>query len=248
MNYCLKSDVGIVRPENQDRVGMAIKGKWALAILCDGMGGHAGGSIASTISISTFENYFNHNFPEDTDYTDKKTIKAWFVRALDRIKNELNIAAKKDPGCADMGTTLTATLIYPSEKQIYVFNVGDSRTYIYNGLLHQVTEDQNVKNQWIREGVMKPHEAERHPFANKLTSCLGPNKVMTPDGFVYSKESKAKYIVLTSDGLHDWVEKPLFERIIQANNLTLEEKANTLINYAKKNMSNDNMSIVLVEL
>jgi phosphoprotein serine/threonine phosphatase len=61
-----------------------------------------------------------------------------------------------------MGTTLTAALIYPSEKHIYVFNIGDSRTYIYNGLLYQVTEDQNVQNQLINEG-MKPHEAMHHP-------------------------------------------------------------------------------------
>ncbi|KNG78804.1 phosphoprotein Ser/Thr phosphatase [Plasmodium falciparum IGH-CR14] len=69
-------------------------------MLCDGMGGHYGGSKAA-----------------------------------------------KEPTFRDMGTTLTASLIYPKEKHIYVFNVGDSRTYIYNGLLHQVTEDQNVMNQ-----------------------------------------------------------------------------------------------------
>ena len=248
MEYTFKSDVGIVRPENQDRVGVAAKGDWVLAMLCDGMGGHYGGSKAASIAIQTFEQYFQNHFDENIDYKNKKEINIWFINALSAIKHQLNKTAEEEPTFRDMGTTLTASLIYPKEKQIYVFNVGDSRTYIYNGLLHQVTEDQNVMNQWIRQGTMKPHEAEKHPFANKLTSCLGPNKIMTPDGFVYNKDSNAKYIILTSDGLHDWVDKPLFERIIQAKNLSLEEKANTLIKYAKHNMSNDNMSIVIVEI
>ena len=247
MEYCFKSDKGLVRPENQDRVGVVVKGKWVLAILCDGMGGHYGGAKAASVTLDAFETYFNNNFPVNIDYKDKKTINAWFNDALAVIKKALQKVAFDDPTFADMGTTLTAALIYPSEKHIYVFNIGDSRTYIYNGLLYQVTEDQNVQNQLINEG-MKPHEAMHHPWANKLTSCLGANKVMTPNGNVYNKESNAQYVILTSDGLHDWVEKPLFERTIQSKSLSLEEKADSLINFAKKNMSNDNMSIVLVEI
>lgn len=248
MKYFCLSDVGIVRPENQDRVSVAIKDNWVLAMLCDGMGGHFGGAKAATISIETFDNYFKNNFPGDVDYNDKHTINEWFTDALAHIKTQLNRTAEENENFRDMGTTLTAALIYPSEKLIYVFNVGDSRTYIYNGLLHQVTVDQNVLNDWIRNKKMTYSEVKDHPFANKLTSCIGPNKIMTPEGFVFRKDSNPKYVILTSDGLHDWVDKPLFERVIQANNLSLEEKANSLINYAKNNMSTDNMSIVLVEL
>lgn len=248
MKYFCLSDVGIVRPENQDRVGVVTKDEWVLAMLCDGMGGHFGGSKAASISIKTFEDYFKNNFPGNVNYNDKHTINEWFINALAKIKKQLIEAAEEDPTFKDMGTTLTAALIYPSEKLIYVFNVGDSRTYIYNGLLHQVTIDQNVLNEWVQNGTMKYSEAAKHPFANKLTSCLGPNKVMTPDGFVYRKNSNPKYVILTSDGLHDWVDKPLFERIIQARNLSLEQKANSLIKHAKNNISTDNMSIVLVEL
>ena len=65
----------------------------------------------------------------------------------EKMGTALQRLAEEDPTFKDMGTTLTAALIYPSEKLIYVFNVGDSRTYIYNGLLHQVTIDQNVLNE-----------------------------------------------------------------------------------------------------
>lgn len=74
MEYTFKSDVGIVRPENQDRVGVAVKGDWVLAMLCDGMGGHYGGSKAASIAIQTFEQYFQNHFDENIDYKNKKKL------------------------------------------------------------------------------------------------------------------------------------------------------------------------------
>ena len=148
MKYFCLSDVGIVRPENQDRVGVVTKDEWVLAMLCDGMGGHFGGSKAASISIKTFEDYFKNNFPGNVNYNDKHTINEWFINALAEIKKQLIEAAEEDPTFKDMGTTLTAALIYPSEKLIYVFNVGDSRTYIYNGLLHQVTMNEFKMELW----------------------------------------------------------------------------------------------------
>ncbi|WP_412031717.1 PP2C family protein-serine/threonine phosphatase [Metamycoplasma buccale] len=248
MDYCLKSDIGLVRPENQDRVSFISKEKWVLATLCDGMGGHYGGAKCATLTIQYFEEFFKNNFPTNVIFNDKKTINTWFIDTMAYIKENLSSFVKMEPTFEDMGTTLTAALIYLDEKEIYVFNVGDSRTYIYNGYLHQVTEDQNLKNELLRAGEINLRQAQKLYDGNKLTSCIGPKKVMNPEGIIYKKDSNPQYIILTSDGLHDFIEKPLFERVIQNMTTSIEEKATQLIDYAKLNGSNDNISVVIVEL
>lgn len=247
MEFCCKSDIGLVRPENQDRVTFIQKDDWALAVLCDGMGGHRGGAQAASLTIDIFSKYFTNNFPFSISYNDKFAINEWFSQALSHIKSSMREYVEEHPQYRDMGTTLVAALIYQKENHIYIFNIGDSRIYIYNGLLHQVTQDQNMLNKLINEGF-NPTDASKHPDANKLTSCLGPYKVMVPDGHAFNRNSNSQYIILTSDGLHDFIEKPLFERVIQNKKNSLEEKALNLINYAKKNHSNDNISIIIVRV
>ncbi|WPB50509.1 protein phosphatase 2C domain-containing protein [Metamycoplasma subdolum] len=247
MNYSYRSDVGLIRPENQDRVGVSHKEGWTLAVLCDGMGGHYGGAKCAEISLSSFQDSFLNFFPFNTSYQNKEVITAWFVNAIGDAKRKLINFAKQNPQYSDMGTTLTCALIFGAKKHVYVFNIGDSRTYIYNGLLYQVTEDQNIFNKRLREG-WSSYEAYADPNKKKLTSCLGPNKINSYNGNVFNETSNAQVVILTSDGLHDFIDKPIFEQVVSRNDLNLEEKAENLVLYAKKNASNDNISIVMVEL
>ena len=238
MQWIIKSDIGVVRSENQDRAAVFSNGEQTLAILCDGMGGHKGGSFASSIAIDTFEKAFYN-------YVDEDEIDSWIKSTISLCKNEMARFAKNDPELFDMGTTLTAALI--TSNKVFVFNVGDSRTYIYNDLLFQVTKDHNVRNYYIEKYNYSPEEAAKLIPAAALTYSLGPDKKTQVDTFIISIGYKTKYVILTSDGIHDYVTKPLFEQII-ASKKSLETKSLDLIKAAIRGKSSDNLTVAIVEL
>ncbi|WP_330463398.1 PP2C family protein-serine/threonine phosphatase [Metamycoplasma gateae] len=249
MNYFIKTDKGKFRKENQDNASISFLDNWTLAVLCDGMGGHFGGSLCSKKTIDFLFEYFQTRFNKDIEFNDKKSINKWFNNALSYVKKALKKIALNDTQYEDMGTTLTAALIFNINKETYVFNIGDSRTYAYNGLLHQITTDQNLLHQLInkKDKNLDIESLRLLPDANKLTSCLGPNKNMKCDSFLLKNDENIKYLLLTSDGVHDYINKPIIEQIIQDKKLKLESKANKLINIAKKNMSKDNLTVLLLE-
>ncbi|AXE61050.1 serine/threonine-protein phosphatase [[Mycoplasma] phocae] len=248
MRYCINSNIGIVRSENQDRGDIAWNEKWTLAMLCDGMGGHYGGAKCADLTINLLKKYFNDSFLVDTAFDDKNKIIDWFNAALSFIKENLIKFANQNPEFKSMGTTLTTCLIFNANRMVYVFNIGDSRTYVYNGLLHQITKDQNLYNQMISQKILDTDLASKHPDANKLVSCIGPSTIIRYDNYIIRPSSNIKYIILSSDGLHDYVDKPVIEQVIQDVKKTLEEKTKLLIEYAKRNLSKDNITIMIVEL
>lgn len=243
MNGFVLSDVGVVRSENQDLAAIFKNKKGVMfAILCDGMGGHMGGSYASKIAISTFEKEFYKNFPSKTNLDN---INSWFKTSIIKSKKEMTNFAKKDRPLLDMGTTLTATVIL--EDEIIVYNIGDSRTYIYNGLLEQITKDHNLRNFFIKNHGYTEEHAATLMGATALTYALGPKKKMMIDTYRVERDDSIKFIILTSDGIHDYISKPNFEKIIMANE-SIELKAEVLIKQAIKGKSADNLTVAIVEV
>lgn len=237
MKHIVSSDVGVVRSENQDRAAVFSNGNATLAVLCDGMGGHMGGSYASSITIATFEKEFQKGVKQHK-------VSDWFFHALKRAKKEMTKFAASDKQLLDMGTTLTAAMIF--EDEIYVLNIGDSRTYAYNGLLHLITRDHNLRNHYIDKYGYSPEEAAKLVGAMALTSALGPQKTSNTDSKVIPREG-IKQIILTSDGVHDYVSKPNFERILSSKD-SIEDKSKELIKQAIKSKSSDNLTVVIVDL
>ncbi|WP_245979690.1 PP2C family protein-serine/threonine phosphatase [Mycoplasma struthionis] len=247
MNYCIESETGDFRKQNQDKAALFSKGDWTLAILCDGMGGHFGGEKCAEIAIESLRDYFTNNFPENMQDSNKASITKWFNNAISYIKKQMDSFVEDEPGFKDMGTTLTAALIFNISKHIYIFNVGDSRTYAYNGYMHQITRDQNYLSELLDMGI--PYsKASKNINSEKLVSCLGPNKFMTVAGYDLKSGYNVKYLLLTSDGCHDYVSKPQMEVIIQNPKKSIQEKVKLLIKTAKKNFSKDNITVLLVEL
>lgn len=240
MNYTVKSDVGVVRSENQDRAAVFKNNSATFAILCDGMGGHTGGSHASSITIATFEKEFNKSFPTKRELVDK-----WFQKTIKKCGKAMTSFANGDVNLLDMGTTVTAALIL--EDEIRTYNIGDSRTYVYNGLLHQITTDHNLRNYYINEYGYSDEKAATVLGAAALTSALGPKKKSTIDTIKVRKSESVQYIILTSDGIHDYISKPNFEKIISSN-ATLDNMAEALIKQGIKGKSSDNLTAVIVEV
>ncbi|BAP39459.1 PP2C family protein-serine/threonine phosphatase [Metamycoplasma canadense] len=247
MNYIIKTDKGKYRKENQDNASISFLGDWSLVVLCDGMGGHYGGSLCSFKTIDFLFDFFQKRFDKNINFDDKKSINKWFNAALSFIKKSLKKIANDNNDYEEMGTTLTAALVFNLNKETYIFNIGDSRAYAYNGLLHQVTIDQNLLHQLVDKQNVDIEIAKLHPDANKLVSCLGPNKTMKCESFLLKGEENLKYLLLTSDGVHDYIEKPVIEQILQDKKLSIELKCQKIINVAKKNASKDNLTVLLLE-
>ena len=148
-----------------------------------------------------------------------------------------------------MGTTVTSAIVFKKTKNIIIFNIGDSRTYIFDGQLHQITIDHNLMNYYIKNEGMSSFEASKIPGAAALTSALGPSKKTNIEAFNIDENSSSnkRVLVLTSDGIHDYIEKPKFE-LIMAQNMNMEEKGKTLIAEAIKGRSADNLTVVIVEV
>ena len=241
MEYIIKTDVGVVRAENQDRAAVFSKKGVTLAVLCDGMGGHKGGSFASSITVDTFEKEFNKSFP----FTNSNNIDKWFLKTIKESKKNMTSFAKGDIDLLDMGTTVTAAVVF--EGDIKIYNIGDSRTYIYNGLLHQITKDHNLRNYYIENYGYSDEKAATVRGATALTSALGPKKKVKIDNFKLPLDSSTQFVILTSDGIHDYVSKPMFDKIISSKK-SLDKKSVNLIKEAIKGKSADNLTTVILEL
>lgn len=244
MNYFVETNIGVVREENQDRAAVFENDYALVAVLCDGMGGHFGGTLASSICIETFKNRMNF-LKSDSD-----NIYEWFKETVKLSKQNMIIEAGSDENKRDMGTTVTAAVVFKQTKNIVVFNIGDSRTYIFDGQLHQITIDHNLMNFYIKNEGVSSFEASKIPGATALTSALGPSKKTNIEAFNIeeNKTGNKRVIILTSDGVHDYIEKPKFELIMSQKNTNIDKKCKILIDEAIKGRSADNLTAVIVEV
>ncbi|MBD5423417.1 MAG: serine/threonine-protein phosphatase [Mycoplasma sp.] len=243
MKYVIETNIGVVRNENQDKASVFENDYVLVAVLCDGMGGHFGGSLASSITIETFKNRMSYLTSNNDN------IYEWFKETIKQSKQNMIIEAGDDENKKDMGTTVTSAIVFKETKKIVIFNIGDSRTYIFDGQLHQITIDHNLMNYYIKNEGVSYFEASKIPGGAALTSALGPSKKTNIEAFNIDDNTSQnkRVLILTSDGVHDHVEKPRFE-IIMSQKTSLEEKANTLISEAIKGRSADNLTIVIVEV
>lgn len=248
MEYGITSDMGRVRLENQDKASYFTKGNYVLLILCDGMGGHYGGGIASRTTINTFNKAFNNSIPAEN--SEIKDYVSWFKKTVDASRDEMIKISANDEAKLDMGTTVTAALLNTKTRLLLIFNIGDSRTYAMTtfGELKQITVDHNLYNKLINEEGKSPYEAKLNRFHASLTSALGPDKRTKIEVFDLSSQYEHVYsLLVTSDGVHDFIEKPKMEMILREN-LNAEDMTKKLVEEALDNKSTDNCSAGMVVL
>ncbi|ATG97540.1 PP2C family protein-serine/threonine phosphatase [Mesoplasma lactucae] len=250
INVIKESTKGNFRASNQDRVNYDFNeyGQF-IAVLCDGMGGHPFGDVAAQVASEEFVKLF-----KKTDFAemDKKEVINWIRLSILAIKNTMLAMAEQKGEILDMGTTLSALLVIDIDEA-YVINIGDSRIYHnYKNKTKLLTVDQNLLNSTKpadRKRINKNHEED--PNFNEfhywkiLTSVLGPTKKIRVDVDL-EKNTKGLFL-LTTDGVHDYLSDKELNGILSSD-LTLEEKADTLIETAQKGHSTDNLSLILLEI
>lgn len=232
------TDIGKRRSANQDFVyasDQSVGNLSNMLIVADGMGGHNAGDLASRYTVESMVDYIE-NSPE------KRPIP--LLSASIHHANELVIEkAKTDRALEGMGTTVVAATM--KDGYLYVANVGDSRLYLIDHEIEQITRDHSLVEEMIRVGELARKDARSHPDRNIITRAIGVRAPVKIDFFDVKLE-KGDKILLCSDGLTNMVEDDDILRIVQKSG-SLKEAAQRLITEANKNGGKDNISVVLAE-
>lgn len=254
MQFFGKSDTGKKRRENQDSfITEQLYDNAVLCLVCDGMGGANGGSIASSMACREFTKHVKKKLSdikqEEQVRFDGKNPEAekLLKRAVTLTNTAVFKKALKEKELEGMGTTLVSALII--DGKLYITNIGDSRLYLVNkDEIKRMTRDHSYVQTLVDLGQLTPEEAEKNPHKNIITRAIGTQKKVEPDLFFEDlSERDVEYILICSDGLTNFVEEKVIQGIIQESE-TLESACNALIDKANENGGGDNITAVLIKL
>jgi serine/threonine protein phosphatase PrpC len=234
--------VGRVRSTNQDNY--LCDNRRSLFIVADGMGGHAGGEVASMLAVTNIRNFLDSNLTPDV------ITAGGISAALSILGDAINFACVKiyeraleEPSLKGMGTTATVLRIY--DNRLFCGHVGDSRLYLIRcGYIYQITTDHSFVGEQIRAGVMTKQEAERHHLRNVITRSVGYQEQEDVD--TYSLELEAgDIILLCSDGLHGRVSEETIVNYCHKYGILAVDH---LIAEANNNGGDDNISVIICQV
>jgi serine/threonine protein phosphatase PrpC len=209
-----KTDLGRVRENNEDKFEfyipddeLILASRGQVFVVCDGMGGHAAGQIASELACKTFiDVYLSH------PGSDPKEALSTAIHAANRW---VFLTARSNVARKDMGTTLSALVLL--QDKAYCIQVGDSRIYrLRAGELTQITQDHTFVNELVRAGTITPEEAINHPRKNVITRAVGVEEIVAPDFFEFDIVEGDTYF-LCSDGVMNHVDDDNILQILSAN-------------------------------
>ena len=228
------SSAGRVRETNEDTIWCGER----LAVVADGMGGAAGGEVASRLAVETLKGW---RLPPP--HMPARAIEEELLRAVHAANQEIYDRALAEPSLRGMGTTLTVAVL--SDLAVIVAHVGDSRAYrVVGGRLQQITADHSVVGELMRSGGLSPAEARRHPYRNMLTRALGTARHVEVD--VHRVAVKAgEGILLCTDGLTNTLSDSEIEAVI-AGERDAQACVDALIAAANARGAPDNVSAILL--
>lgn len=237
------TDVGLVRRENQDAymVREETASGHTICVVCDGMGGAAGGQLASRIAVETFTSELEKILTPGMQPQQLREASSYAVSLANKAIRE---AAGQMEEYHNMGTTLVSAVSY--DGGVVVSNVGDSRAYrITKGGITRVTKDHSLVERMVDRGDITAEEARRHPNRNLITRALGPDADTQCDGYICPLE-QGEFLLLCTDGLVDTVtdQEMLFEVIHGAE---LDGCLDRLLAISKSRGASDNVTAVLMQ-
>ena len=208
-----------------------------LYIVADGMGGHNAGDFASRFSVERFVNLIR----ESKERTPISAIEA----ALKTTNEELIAKAKTQREYEGMGTTFVMAILL-SDGYLLIANIGDSRLYIVNDRIQQITEDHSLVGEMVRNGELKKDEARFHPQKNVVLRALSTRTVVSPD-FYKIRVNRGDYILLCSDGLWEMVEEGELLKLVSEYE-DVSDIAEKMVFMANENGGKDNITIILMKV
>jgi protein phosphatase len=239
----LRTDVGLVRSENQDfaafttpREERASHPGGRLLIVADGMGGHRGGATASRLATEVVKQQYLGSETADP----ATALREALTRANARIHSE----AQSNADLRGMGTTTSALVL--RNDQAWFAHVGDSRIYrVRNDQIEQLTEDHSLVASMVREGLLTTKEAENHPRRNVLQRSMGVAEEVEIDVRGPFEIQAGDVFILCSDGLHGVVKE---NEIKEYASLPLDEAADRYVKLALERGAPDNVTVLVARI
>ena len=241
-----ETHVGMKRPHNEDSLHLPVDDR--LAIVADGMGGHASGEVASRLAVETIVQHFRQTADEGTltwpfkvDFGVRGDASR-LASAIQLANHKILAAAHEDPARKGMGTTVVAILVQDAE--VVIGHVGDSRVYRVRGqAIDQLTEDHSLINDYIKMKRMTVEEAASWPQKNVIVRALGMKERVQVDILVEKARVGDRYL-LCSDGLSGMVSDENI-RDVMAREPDPDRAAESLVAAANAAGGLDNVTVVL---
>lgn len=232
------TDIGKRRSSNQDFVYASeqpVGNLPNLLIVADGMGGHNAGDLASRYTVESMVEYI--------EKAEEKRPIPLLSMAIHHANDLVMEKSRTDKSLEGMGTTVVAATI--QDEYLYVANVGDSRLYLIDQEIEQITRDHSLVEEMIRMGELQRQDARSHPDRNVITRAIGVHSPVKID-FFDMKLEKGDRILLCSDGLTNMIDDDEILRVVKKCG-SPKEAAQRLVTEANKSGGRDNISVVLAE-
>lgn len=232
------TDVGRVRDSNQDYcmyITDPIGDLPNLFLVADGMGGHKSGDLASRFTVDTFR-----ELVQSYDSLDTVTILTRAVKEVNKLLIRKSLESSDYEG---MGTTLVAATI--EGDTLKVANVGDSRLYIINEDICQITRDHSLVEEMVQRGQLEKDEARTHANKNIITRAIGVDNDVTPEIFSVDLEEGSKILICT-DGLTNMVDDGRIQRLVKKGG-TVKDITERLVQAAMEGGGKDNITVMVID-
>ncbi len=233
-----KTDIGRKRSMNQDSLYYCETPIGSLSnvfAVADGMGGHSAGDYASACTVKTIEREIMMN-------DDREPVRI-LKNAIETANEEVYTKALSDMSYSGMGTTVVCGTV---EKDVlYVANVGDSRLYLINRHINQITKDHSLVEEMVRAGELREEEAKNHPDKNIITRAIGVAPRIDIDFFEVDLR-RGDRILLCSDGLTNMVDDDEILKLVRESE-SMERCIDELVRSANRNGGKDNITVVMVD-
>ncbi|GJL59463.1 MAG: serine/threonine phosphatase [Nitrospirales bacterium] len=243
------TDLGRVRKLNQD--AFSLDNALQLWVLADGMGGHAGGEVASQIAVKAIPDVVRNQLSTETSpFVQPDKLEALLGQALESANQKIRKAAAEDKCLKGMGTTIVVVAITPAPSgyQASVAHAGDSRAYLFRqGRLSLWTKDHTLMEERLALNLITEEQVRTHPLRHVLTKALGIDPETRPTIRTYPLEP-SDLILLCSDGLTKMLTDQEIQTIIGQKAPQADAICRTLIATANRLGGEDNTTVVLISL
>ena len=240
MKIVAKTDKGLIRSSNQDAYAVGeLPGEVAWAVVCDGMGGEAGGNIASALAVKVISEKITSAYNEKMR---DASIKNLLDSAICAANIEVYDMAYSRPDLQGMGTTVVAVIV--RDKTAFIAHAGDSRAYIVSGdTIQQITTDHSLVQNMVDRGEITAEQAQHHPKKNLITRAVGVEKRIDID-FSEIDLNDNETLILCTDGLSNFVtNKEMIDDIKDGQYYAFADR---LVKRANKNGGGDNITVVAI--
>jgi serine/threonine protein phosphatase PrpC len=239
MHVAAQSDRGRVRTTNEDCV--LVNAGLGLLILADGMGGRAGGAVASALAVETVAMYVQTHLTREASADQRLAL---LEAALRTANTAIETEARASRPLRGMGTTVVVALCQAT--QVHLAHVGDSRAYLFqHGRLRQVTTDHSIVAALLQTGQLTPRQARTHAGRHQLTRWLG-GRASTP-ALCTVTWAPGDILLLCSDGLTTMVADRPLATLLRHGGGDLEATCAALVTRANVRGGVDNISVILAQ-